>query len=865
MELLERSAALDQLEAGLRDAAAGRGRLIAITGPAGIGKTALIRTFVRERASGARILWGACDDLVVPRPLGPLVDISSAFEDELRGALAGETDSRRLFALVIRELERRPRPTVLVLDDLQWVDQATLDLLIYAARRLDRLPVLLVVSSRHESAAAAGLRRLLVAGPTDRTTRTELAPLSLDAVAALVGERSAEVHARTGGVPFYVRALQGHDDDTVPATVRDVVLAQVDVLPDETRNLLELLAMDPSGVRPAELDVVSPDWERHASAAEQASLVVHSGTVVAFAHELAREAVRETLPAVRRRELHRRLLAALPHDADATRIVHHAEVAGDTARLVPASLSAARAARSVHAHQQALDHYQRLAPHLDRLEDPVVRAAVAEEHAEELLAAGELERAIGALELAIRRRGELGDERERGRLLARRASYLAQLGRHAEELDSLEVALGVLEPIEPGVELCHAYVYRASHHLDGWDVSAAQRFAGRGLELADAIGAEDLRAYAMMMLGAAQAAGEEPDAGFVALEDAVALAGVIGHPGLVDAARSELIDACLDGHRLDAAETELEQALAHAEVHQHHGIHARLTMQRSRLLLHRGDLHGALAAADGAIEAAGASPLVHWQARVQAAWALTRLGDPAAAAAVEDVGRVAEHLAVRFRVRFVVLEAEFAWLHGRRIDLRALSDVHRRALGTGLTWAIDDLTGWLRRHVSPAGDAALDLDDLSESSRAVLQGDRAAASTAGPAGADPYERAMAGYDSSRIDEVSEALEVADGLDARPLGELLRGRLRALGVRRVPRGPLPTTRSNPAGLTDRQIEVLAWLAEGLTNAEIAHELVLSKRTVDHHVSAVLGKLGVSSRREAALRARSLGLSGRAIAD
>ncbi len=102
----------------------------------------------------------------------------------------------------------------------------------------------------------------------------------------------------------------------------------------------------------------------------------------------------------------------------------------------------------------------------------------------------------------------------------------------------------------------------------------------------------------------------------------------------------------------------------------------------------------------------------------------------------------------------------------------------------------------------------------------------------------------------------EALAVLDGLGARPAAALVRRRLREAGVSAVPRGPVAATRGNPAGLTDRQVEILRLLAEGRTNAEIAARLVLSVRTVDHHVSAVLQKLGVASRRDAAATAAAL---------
>jgi DNA-binding NarL/FixJ family response regulator len=105
-------------------------------------------------------------------------------------------------------------------------------------------------------------------------------------------------------------------------------------------------------------------------------------------------------------------------------------------------------------------------------------------------------------------------------------------------------------------------------------------------------------------------------------------------------------------------------------------------------------------------------------------------------------------------------------------------------------------------------------------------------------------------DSGEPGPTREALLLLQGMGATAAAALVRRRLRALGVRSVPRGPQRTTRAHPAGLTARQADVLALVASGLTNAEIAEKLVLSVRTVDHHVSAILAKLGVASRREAA---------------
>jgi DNA-binding NarL/FixJ family response regulator len=124
----------------------------------------------------------------------------------------------------------------------------------------------------------------------------------------------------------------------------------------------------------------------------------------------------------------------------------------------------------------------------------------------------------------------------------------------------------------------------------------------------------------------------------------------------------------------------------------------------------------------------------------------------------------------------------------------------------------------------------------------------------------PYERAAAMAESQDPDQMLIALGLLDELGARPLAARVRARLRELGVTRVPRGPLEETRGNPAGLTARQVDVLRLLGQGCTNAQIADRLVLSVRTVDSHVAAVLDKLGVRDRRDAAARAAELGVLG-----
>jgi len=163
-----------------------------------------------------------------------------------------------------------------------------------------------------------------------------------------------------------------------------------------------------------------------------------------------------------------------------------------------------------------------------------------------------------------------------------------------------------------------------------------------------------------------------------------------------------------------------------------------------------------------------------------------------------------------------------------------------------------ELLRWLRRLGYPVEP----FPGCPKEYAAGIRGDWRAAAAVWQRAGFPYERALELAESGEPEPTLEALVVLERLGAKPAAAIVRRRLRGLGVTRLPRGPKQTTRANPAGLTVRQVEILRLVAAGLSNAEIADELVVSIRTVDHHVSAVLQKLGVHTRHEAAARSASL---------
>jgi DNA-binding CsgD family transcriptional regulator len=234
-----------------------------------------------------------------------------------------------------------------------------------------------------------------------------------------------------------------------------------------------------------------------------------------------------------------------------------------------------------------------------------------------------------------------------------------------------------------------------------------------------------------------------------------------------------------------------------------------------------------------------------------------RRGNPEAAATLQEATEAAFATGeLQWTGQVAAARAEYAWLQGD--DERVAGEagrVHEAAVRAGHPWFAGELAFWLWLAGKPPPPEP---GTVAEPYRLLLAGDWRAAADAWQELGCSYHRALALACGDQDEAPLEALALLDGLGARQTAQRLRRQLRQRGDRHVPRGPNRATAANPAGLTGRQVEVLGLLAEGLTDAEIAARLSLSAKTVGHHVSALLAKLGVGSRRQAAAAARRLGV-------
>ena len=874
MELLERQPLVGQLRGWLAEAVSGRGRAVAVGGEAGAGKSALVASFAATCGPEVEVRTGGCDPMTPPRPLGALQDILAG-AGPVAAAIEHGAPSTEIFPLLLRELRAAPRPAVLVIEDAHWADGATYDLLRYLGRRIGDLRVLLLVTYRDDEcgpdhplrvvlgdlAGAAAMRRLAV---------PRLTPAAVAAVAARHGLDGDALYRSTGGNPFFVsEVIAAGGPEPIPDTVRDAVLARASRLEPEARRLLDVVSALPTRAERWVLAAVVGDKLAGLDDCLASGMLLEDGDAVRFRHELARLAVEAALPMARRTDLHRQLVEVL-RDAgapvDPARLAHHAEVAGDDEAVRRYARAAADRAAALGAHREAAAHYAAVLRRAGSL-PAAERAQLLERRSYECYLTDRLAEALAARQEALECWRQDGDALRIGDTLRWLSRLYWYLTRNEEAGAAGRAAVEVLEREPAGPELAMAYSNLAQLAMLADDTPGAVEWGAQAVRLAEDIGAAEIVVHALNNIGAALAsAGQQR--GRELLEQSLAAALKQGMEEHVARAYTNLMTTAVMWRDCTAARAYGEAGVAYCAERDLDSWRLYMTGWLARLALDRDDWPAAATYANEVLrQRGGSSPVNRFTALTVLGLVRARRGDPEVAPVLAEALALARQTGeVQRLLPVAIARAEAAWLTGAVAPPEELAEAVA-LVGTGqVTGRYAEVLLWARRLGVPAAsgaDSALGIEEIAPPGgplpyRLALAGATGEAMAGWVALGSRYEAALAAIDGEDVELLRQAAEWLRALGAAPALRLASNRLRDLGATGV-RGARASTAANPAGLTTREVEVLALLAAGLPNAAIAARLVLSRRTVDHHVSAVLRKLGASTRVEAARAAGRLGIA------
>ena len=632
--LLERDEQFATLFEALSDARIGRGRVVFVAGEAGAGKTSLARGFCDAVDDRARILVGACDPLSTPRPLGPFLDVVEG-DGELAELVRVGASPADVFGALHAWLGEQP--TVLVLEDLHWGDEATLDVLRLLTRRIEDVPALVVATFRNDGLPRTHPMQILLGDLATATAvdRLSLPPLSSDAVRELALGHDVdpdELYRTTEGNPFFVTQVLATGYAGVPATVRDAVLARSASLDRAALDLLETIALVPPRAEPWLLDAVAGDSLDRIEDCLSSGLVAIDERGVSFRHELARLATVDVTPSTRRRAIHRRVLAALAgrHDQelDYARLAHHAEAAGDAAAVLLYAPEAARSAATAGAYREAAAQYERALRFGAALE-PGERAELLEGRSRACYLADDQLEAIEVIREAIRCRQEQRAPLQEARALSELADYLSCRGFLCDAQETKDRASRLVEGHAEQRE--HAYVLQAAgrFRLDG-DYDASIELGGRAVEIGERFGDEHVAGHARVTVGVATGR-RDLDAGLRLLEEAVQLARGTGQPEVVARAFNAMGYICAAKYRHEQADAYYEAGLEHCAEHTSDLWRINMLALSGLSFLAQGRFDDASRRAAAILDDPRESPWPHHTALVVLALVRARRGDPARA------------------------------------------------------------------------------------------------------------------------------------------------------------------------------------------------------------------------------------------
>ena len=869
---LERQNELEQVFSACRRSANGHGNIVLIAGEAGIGKTTLLEAARNELTLAHQVYWSACDPFLTPRPFGPLHDFAAEFASPVLPLLRNGALPTELFSTFYRTLETTKHPRVLVIEDAHWADHGTLDLIKYLGRRIAFSACTLVISYRDDEVSEADpLSSVLAALPSGHTNRVILTPLSqtsVEQMASAAGKSIKNLHQITSGNPFFVSEMLASElpsTDTVPASVQEAVNARIFRLVEKERRFLETMSLIPKALTTELLQVLFDEEGETLALACVARklLVVDSRGHFRFRHELARLGTQTRLPVNQQKGIHQRILRALQtlNTDDLGLLVHHAAGSLDGNAVLQYAPLAAQRAATIGAHREAASYLTTALKFID--EAPTELAAqLYQDWAYEAGISLQIDDAVvqarrNAISLwrALGRNDKIG---ENLRWLSRLHWYRGEANEARHFADE---AIKIYEALPESSDRAMAYSFRSQLDMLNGRMQDAIHFGQRALALETKYPQIEVRVHALNNVGSALVLRGD-HSGEPLLQESLELALKQGFHEHAARVYTNMSDYLVRFKKLEKAEQWLTDGIAYDTKFDLDSWTYYLVGIQAQLRLAQGRLEDAATIGRGVLALNQLTLLMQLPALCVVAKAESRMGKPD----VDHLLGLALKNAMATNEQQYIIPArlnliENAWLHEmnsvayEQLQILCAADPDHYDF-----WVAGEIAVWLQRFNFSIPYNTTHQFALPH--QLECQRDYTAAAQSWMELGMPFEAALCFLVSDLSQQTSHlqtAHSMLDKLGAKAYTERARsiastiGALKLLPKRR--RGPNPNTRQHPLGLTKKEQQILALLADGVTNQEIAERLSRSKRTVENHVSSVLAKMGVKNRVDAMLRVQS----------
>jgi DNA-binding CsgD family transcriptional regulator/tetratricopeptide (TPR) repeat protein len=859
MKLLEREKYLDQLENIYQEVKSNYGHTVFIYGEAGIGKTSLVNYFLQSQPKTSYVFSGACDSLYTPRPLGPLYDISGKIGNSFSSLLQEETNRPRIFTALLEEFQSRSLPVILIFEDIHWADEATADLIKFLCRRIQQTKCMFILTFRDNE--STGTRRIIADIPPGSFTRIEIAPLSKKAVdqwAEQLNYSGEDIYRLTNGNPFYISEILASYSDGIPENIKDSILNVFYRQHEEVREFWEKISIHPGRIEAALLEKIDPDYLEKLEACLRSSVLQTDGKYVYFKHDLYRRAIEETINPIQTRLFHKEILDLVLMDqvpaVDNVRIVHYAKMAEDSEKIVEYAPKAAADASKLGAHEEAATFYKMALASSIHPEEHIIN--LSEKYAYECYLTNQIREAITTSENTLayfQKNKNLIKEGDTLRFLSR--LWWLEGQREKAEIYALK-AIEVLENGNPTRERALSYSNFAQLKMLAYQADEAVIWAKKAIQLAGKLNDIEIICHALNNMGTAQL--HQPERfreGQANLLKSLKIGLENGFHEHVARAYTNLSSAQIFINNYEDGYKYLMDGIDYCEERDLDSWTYYMLSWKAQAELDRGNWKEAEKICDRLLESKIQS-IVKIGTLVVKFTLNIRRGNRVYVAMLHEAGEMALRSGELQRI-IPVLSAylEYYWLYRGEIPQLIIDKAIDLLIKSGDPWSWGKLIFWAKKcrinidlNKVPSLPALYELINNDNWEEAGREWEKRGC---------PYYHAICLMECG-IEEKKKALMILKSLETVATEDKLKRELRELGFKTIPRGPRKSTRMNLAQLTNRQVEVLSLLKEGYSNHEIAEQLFVSRKTIDHHVSAILSKLEVKSRNKAVQEAINLGI-------